>query len=248
MDNDFSQLKQEITSILGEKTKIEEPISFSKDDKEFTYSNGIRTWVGALFLDIRRSSKFFKENNEDVVARVLRAYFREIINYLSKNEKQREIGLRGDCVYAIYSVPEKSDLNNIFDDAVWLVTFNKMFQKILLQNHFPTFSIGIGLGAGKDLIIKAGKEHTEYHDKIWIGDAVINASNLSSLGESEFGYPIYADSTFYYNIKDFPLGADSNESNASLFQEFKTSNGMIVYRCNAIKTAFNNWINDEFDK
>lgn len=241
----YKESRKKVLEILDDKTDIRSESSIPRDESTFTYANGIKTWVGALFLDMRDSSIFFTENKPDVVARILRAYYSEIIKILEDNDIYREIGIRGDCVYAIYSVPQKSDLNAIFDDAITINTFHKMFQKILYQKNYPRFSIGIGLGANEDVVVKVGRKYTQHNDKIWIGDAVVNASNLSSIGDSYNGYPICVDSTFYFNIKDFPIYEGSKEKNSSFFVEDYIK-GKTIYKCNVVNTAFVQWINRDF--
>ena len=64
-------------------------------------------------------------------------------------------------------------------------TFQEKFQEILKNRNIQGFDIGIGIGYGEsDLVIKAGKEYSGINDYIWVGDAVIDACNLSSLGNS----------------------------------------------------------------
>lgn len=237
--------RKAVLDILDSKTQIRPEEKIPQNDSEFSYKNGVKTWVGALFLDMRDSSSFFTENKPDIVARIMRAYYSEIIKILEDNENYREIGMRGDCIYAIYCAPKQADLNEIFDDAVVINTFNNMFQKILAEKNYPQFSMGIGLGASEDVVVKVGRKNSGYNDKLWIGDAVINASNLSSLGDSEKGYPIYVDSTFFYNIKDFPIGKDETQTNESFFVE-ETRDDEIIYKCNVIKTKFEQWIDNDF--
>lgn len=126
---DYEESRKRIEEILNSKTQIEEVDSISNDEDGFTYENGVRTWVGAMFIDIRNSTDYFKENDAEKVARIMRAFTSEIIGILKQNEKYVQIGIRGDCVYAIYSTPKKDDLNNILSDACFINTFQKMFQK-----------------------------------------------------------------------------------------------------------------------
>ena len=240
---DYAQGKKRISEILNSKTKIEETETIPKSDEEFTYENGIRSWVGALFVDIRDSSDYFKNNNADKVARVIRAFTSEIITILSNNEYYRQIGIRGDCVYAIYTASKKANLHTIVQDAAIINTFQKMFNELLEKNGFKTFSIGIGLGCGKDLIVKAGKEGSGINDLIWIGDAVVNASNLSSIGRKNGLKSIVMDSLFYSNIKHF--NANPNEILGDLFKEaYSAELGMTIYHGNVVNTAFDNWIEE----
>lgn len=164
----FKDEEKKINSIIHSKTEIKPLDNIPSDESQFTYENDIRTWVGALFVDIRNSTKYFKNNKEEIVARIIRAFCNEIIYILNQNDNYREIGIRGDCVFAIYSAPKQKDVSKVLDDAAMIVSFNKMFQDILKDNNMPTFKIGIGLGASKDLVIKAGKKRTGINDNRWL--------------------------------------------------------------------------------
>ena len=54
---DFNKSRQTIESILQSPTKIVEKNTVPASDSEYTYENGIKTWVGSLFVDIVDSSK-----------------------------------------------------------------------------------------------------------------------------------------------------------------------------------------------
>lgn len=245
--NEYEESRKKIEDILNSKTKIEEVESLSNDEDKFTYENGVRTWVGAMFIDIRDSTDYFKNNNQEIVARIMRSFTSEIIRILSKNKSYIQIGIRGDCVYAIYSTPEKNILKSIMSDACYINTFQKMFQKILEKKQWPTFKIGIGMGASKDLVIKAGMKGTGIRDNIWIGDAVIDASKLSSEGNTGNIGPITMDSCFYINIKDYKC--NQREKYGDLIEPY-TSNKLntTTYHCDMIDINFNNWIGDNFNE
>ncbi len=240
---DYAQGKKRVLDILNSKTDIEEIETIPKSEEEFTYENGIRSWVGALFVDIRDSSDYFKENNADKVARVMRAFTSEIITILSNNEYYRQIGIRGDCVYAIFTASKQAHLRAIVQDAAMINTFQNMFNKLLEKNGFETFSIGIGLGCGKDLIVKAGKKGSGINDLIWIGNAVVNASNLSNIGNKNGFNPIVMDSLFYSNIKH--LNANSEETYGDLFKEkYSLELKTTVYHGNVVYTPFDDWVEE----
>lgn len=95
---EFSKSKDTIVSILNSPTKIVERDRIPSSDSDFTYENGIKTWVGALFIDIVNSSRLFQTANEDT-ARIIRCFCSEIISILRDDDNYREIGIRGDCVY-----------------------------------------------------------------------------------------------------------------------------------------------------
>ena len=52
MPYNYKDSKERVDNILSSKTKIENKDKVPASDGEFTYSNGIRTWVGALFVDM----------------------------------------------------------------------------------------------------------------------------------------------------------------------------------------------------
>lgn len=67
MDNydEFRNCKKRVIDILTSKTSIKEMDSIPSNEDEFTYENGIKTWVGALFVDIRNSTDYFKKNKAE---------------------------------------------------------------------------------------------------------------------------------------------------------------------------------------
>ena len=160
---------------------------------------------------------------------------------LEKKDTFRQIGIRGDCVYAIYSASTKSDLDDIFNCAILINTFQNMFQKILSANKFPTFKIGIGLGASEDLIVKTGKKGDGINDNIWIGSAVVNASKLSSEANREYNDAIVMDGTFYFNIKELKANAEHDYSFYAT-QRLSESLREYVYSFDMILVEFNDWI------
>lgn len=236
----YRKIKSEIIEILCSKTNIEKVEKIPDNDNEFTFENGIQSWVAALFIDIRDSTNYFKDNKNEKVARVMRAFTSEIISYLCLNDNYREIGIRGDCIYAIYSTPKKDDLKRILSDAIYINTFQKMFQEILYENGFETFEIGIGLGCSNDLIIKAGKIGTGISNKIWLGNAVIDASNLSSLGNKGQYPPILLNSCFYNNVYEFK--ANDNYTYQQYFNNYLINSNTECYGCDMITIDFNDWI------
>ena len=86
---DYKKSKETIESILNSPTKILEKDFVPSSDSEFTYENGIKTWVAALFVDIVDSSKLFQGANEDT-ARIIRSFCSEIISILKDDSKYKE--------------------------------------------------------------------------------------------------------------------------------------------------------------
>ena len=234
----YKNSKSNIINILKSETPIEEKETIPSD-QEFTYENGITCWVSAIFVDMKNSSELFKSKDEKL-ARLLRAFTSEIITIFQNFSKYSQIGIRGDCVYAIYSTPKKDDLNEIFYIAAYVNTFIKMFNKLLSENKYSTIGVGIGLGCDKELIIKAGRSGTGINDKIWIGKAVVDAANLSSVANRHGYKKIAMNSCFYNIIKDFSNNKKEWFNHISSSKYFDGD----FYECDVIKTEFNKWIED----
>ena len=237
----YRNSKANITNILKSKTPIEQKNTIPADN-EFTYENGIEAYVSAIFIDIKSSSELFATRDEKL-ARLLRAFTSEIITIFQESNTYRQIGIRGDCVYGIYSTPKKEDVVEVFDIAILTNTFMKMFNKLLQENHYTSIGAGIGLGCDKELIIKAGRSGTGINDKIWIGEAVVDASNLSSIAK-RYGFEnIAMSSCFYNNI--IGTKKKQNSKYAEWIKKVHENNDYFngaFYQCNIVRTDFDKWI------
>ena len=135
---DYKKSKEAVKAILKSPTKIVEKDNIPASDSEFTYENGIKAWVGALFVDLVDSSKLFQSPNEDT-ARIIRSFCSEIISILKDDSNYREIGIRGDCVYCIYNAPYQTDLVDVFRHAYRINSFMSMLNKLLTKNGYCKF-------------------------------------------------------------------------------------------------------------
>lgn len=240
---DYKKSKETIESILKSPTKIVEKSNIPSSDSAFTYENGIKTWVGALFVDIVDSSELFQSPNEDT-ARIIRSFCSEIISILKDDENYREIGIRGDCVYSIYNASNQNDLVNIFRHAYRINSFMCMLGKLLVTNGYPIIKAGIGLGCGQDLIIKSGHNGSGINDKVWIGKAVVDASHLSNVANRNGILPIAISPLFYDNI--IKQLYEENIGYASWIKSHTARYYANVdfYHCNIIETNFDKWIEE----
>ena len=117
-------------------------------------------------------------------------------------------------------------------------------KKILSKKGFPTFSYGIGLGVSEDLIVKAGKKGTGINDLVWIGDAVVDASNMSSIGNKNGFDPIVMDFCFYDNIKDIAV-TSKNKYGDWIHEKYSSALNKTVYHGTIIMSAFDKWIEEK---
>ena len=240
---DYKKSKEAVEAILRSSTKIVEKSLIPSSDSEFTYENGIKTWVGALFVDIVGSSKLFRSPNEDT-ARIIRSFCSEIISILKDDSNYREIGIRGDCVYCIYNAPYQTDLVEIFRHAYRINSFMQMLNKLLNKFGFPTVRAGIGLGCSQDLIIKAGQSGSGINDKIWIGKAVVDAAHLSDVANRNGVSAIAMSPLFYDNVIEH-LCKENEKYKSWISSHTSGYYGSVdYYHCSIIETDFDKWIEE----
>ena len=238
---DYKESKQRVVDILDSKVDVEKKDSIPSSDSAFTYENGIKAWVGSLFVDIVDSSRLCKSPDK-TTAKIFRAFCSEIIAILKDDDNYREIGIRGDCVYCIYTANLQSDLVEIFRHAYRINTFMKMLNKLLNKKGYEQIQAGSGLGCGEDLIIKAGHSGSGINDKIWIGKAVVDACKLGNTANRNGIGAITMSTLFYDNVID--ILKEENENYSSWVKAHTSSyyGPIDYYHCDIIQKDFNNWI------
>ena len=235
----YKEGKKRVEEILRNNLEVIENNRLPKSD-DLTFDNSYYSWIGSIFVDIRGSSKLFKNNDNKEISKLIKSFTSELIEILRKSDNLRDIGIIGDCVYAIYAVPTKEDIKDLYLKACYCNTFIRMLNKLLEKYKMPTFKAGIGLGASKTLVIKVGRKNVGINDKVWIGDSVIDASNLSSIAcKGTFGN-ILMSPVCYNNVYDV------HKKIEKLFEKRYHEDYGNCYSGNAIIIDFNNWINNGF--
>ena len=241
-DYDYKAGKKRLQKILDGKVEVIEQ-SRVPSDLEFTFDNGYYSWVSAIFVDIRKSTELFNEKDKVKIARIIRSFTSEIIEILRQGDNLREIGMRGDCVYAIYTTPKKDDVYELADRTFWINTYMNMLNRLLCNRKLPTITVGIGAATAQELVVKAGRKDTGINNKVWIGNAVTNAAHLSSAGSKNGNSSILYSNCFYSNIID-ELVERSGEKARSWFSEKYDSNLGYYYTGAVIKSEFDKWISN----
>ena len=240
MSYDYKEGKKRVEDILDNDLTIVEKNELPNDDN-FTFENGYYSWVTAIFVDIRNSTELFNENDKEKVSKIIRCFTSEIIEILRDGDNLREIGIRGDCVYAVYTSPSTDDIYDIKDKAVNINTLLKMLNKLFTNRGWSIIKAGIGVSTAKELVVKAGRKGSGINNKVWIGNAVTMASNLSSLGNNNIYDPIVFSNCTYNNIikkyrKDY-----GEQVNEWFTKRYRPDYGTF-YDANIIIKDFNNWI------
>ncbi|MED4613088.1 adenylate/guanylate cyclase domain-containing protein [Bacillus subtilis] len=241
---DYRDRKRKVEEILDKTDEVKEVNKFPRDE-DFTYTNGYKAWTGAIFIDLRDSTSLFTDKNDVDIAKVIRGFTSEIIEILRKDteENLKEIGIRGDCVYAIYSAPLKSDIYDICNRAVYINTYMLMLNELLSERDLPNIRAGIGLDVSKTLAVKAGRKSSGINNLVWIGQSVAKASKLSDLGNKNSINPIVMSSDFYTNYMDVEDEMNKNNTRQLWSEVYSPSLGT-YYHGNVVYLQFEKWIRE----
>lgn len=248
--------KSNILKILNSPNEVKESNNISEIEDStngsLNFENGVRGWISSIFIDIVDSSSLFQGKKDKTIAKIIRAFSSEIVDILNDTQLYRQIGIRGDCVFGVFSTPHKKDIDTVFNMAVDINTLRGMLNSLLEKGNFPKIEYGIGLGCSKDLVIKVGKKRV-VNDLVYIGDAVVNASNYSSIANRNQISTIAMDRCFYSNILD--LQKESNKDFESWISiEYKktpyytTTKEVDFYHCDIIRKQFSDWIRNGMPK
>lgn len=238
---DYNAGKKRIQEILNNKLQVIQNTKIPNNDN-FTFSNAYYGWVTAIFVDIRNSTDLFSQEDKEIVSKIIRSFTSEIIEILRKDDLLREIGIRGDCVYAIYTTPNKEDILEIMDKSFYINTFMKMLNKLIAEKGFSTISVGIGISTAQELVVKAGRKDVKINNNVWIGEAVTKASNLSSLGNKNNYRSIVLSYLTHKNIINLFVEKNGTDSKLWFNEKYDSKIGTF-YDVDIIKSNFNEWIN-----
>lgn len=243
---DYTKGKERIEAILYDDVDVIEQDELPKDS-EFTFDNAYESWVTGIFVDIRDSTKLFSQEDKNKVSRLIRAFTSEVIEILrldnqgKPDDNMREIGIRGDCVYAIYTTPKQDDIYEIADKSFYINTYMNMLNTLLEDAGYPTIKVGIGVSSGKDMVVKAGRVNVGINNLVWIGSAVTMASKFSGLGNKGGTQSLVFSNCSYSNFID-RLKKECPDAESWFSEQYDYELGT-YYTASIVKTDFNNWIN-----
>ena len=164
-----------------------------------------------------------------------------ITEIMSNYDKQIEIGIRGDCVYGIFSTPLQKDIYHIANMSFYINTFiNLLNFKINEKTEINPISIGIGVASSEITVIKSGRKYKGINDKIWIGDAVVEASHLSNIANKNWNKPIIFSKLCYDNFIN--LFKEEKPESYFWFNQI-TNENKFCYTADIIIDDFRDYIN-----
>lgn len=232
----YSKISQRISNYLVQEMDSEERRRIPAE-REMTYSNGYSMRISAIFIDIRNSTQLFAHKDRDMVTRIVRSFVSEMIRML-QTDNCYDIGIRGDCVYGIYSTPKDTGVYSVYQLAIQANTLLKLLNSHYLAEGFPRIRVGIGLANNTDLVVKVGSKGQGISDLVWVGKAVPTASKLSGYGNKNGILPIVMSKQFYKTISAL-FGKNGDEK-----EWFTKDNvdGRIIYHCDILDEEFDRWI------
>ena len=242
----YIERKEKVEEILDNTDAVNEVDKFPRDE-EFTYSNGYKAWTSAIFVDLRNSTSLFTNQNDVEISKVIRGFTSEVIEILKSNvdtNDLKEIGIRGDCVFAVYSTKYQVDLYEVANRAFFVNTYIRMLNKLLSDRNLPNIAAGIGLGASETLAVKAGRKNSGINNLVWIGESVATAAKLSDIGNKGTFEPIVMSDLFYNNMIDILVEENPNKNVKSWFRKGTDEKFGHFYNANIIISDFDNWISD----
>lgn len=201
---------------------------------DLTYTNGFYANCSALFVDIRDSSGLTSHYKRPALAKLYRAFISEMVAILNSDLLVREVNIVGDCVWAVYNTPRKSDIDDIFSLAAKANTLKKLLNIKLEKRGYDTaLKFGIGVDYGRALMIKAGYSGSGINDVVYMGDVVNRAAHLAHKAGRGWADPIWIGEVFASNL---------NAENAALLQANYTWDIGSYRSGNIVNSAMNDWV------
>ncbi|MCB8043277.1 hypothetical protein JM654_00840 [Microbacterium oxydans] len=224
-----------IEDILDQPAGQFEELKALPDRDTLTFTNGFYAHCSALFVDIRDSSGLTSAYTRPQLAKLYRAFISEMVAVLNGHPRVREVNIVGDCVWAVYNTPTKSDLRGVFSVAARANSLLKMLNRALTSRGYEAIRCGMGLDYGRALMIKAGFSGSGINEVVYMGDVVNRASHLAHEAGRDGCPTLFIGSVFHQNLDEASMNLTSKQVVQGLG---------IVYGANVIRTEIEKWVND----
>ncbi len=193
--NDFFSGTYEITD--GYVIPDINDIQFGKKGRELE--------LAVVFIDIRESTKIVDGFRRETAAKMYKSFLYSIAKIAKSNEGELR-SFNGDGVLMAFNGDRKR--SNSVKASMQMAWYCKNILKPKIESYFAknnqlkdiSFDFGIGVDAGKVLVVRGGIRGENNNDLVWVGNATNYAVKLSGL--SKDGYHIYISEDVYKNMSD----------------------------------------------
>ena len=167
--DDYQAISQRISSYLNQPTASEKRRKIP-EEKEMTKFNGFETRISAIFVDIRNSTELFADADRDMVSRIVRSFANEVVRFML-SDNCYEIGIRGDCVYGVYSTRTDATVYSVYTIAAQINTLIGLLNQHYIRKGYPRIEVGIGLATNTYRVVKVLRRGTGVSERGWLGGA-----------------------------------------------------------------------------
>lgn len=171
------------------------------------------------------------EHTRPVLAKIYRCFISEMVAMFNGFSQCREISINGDCVWAVFDTPYKSDVDCAFNAACKANALVSVLNFKLEKKKYSTIQVNIGLDYGRALMVQAGYKGSAINDVIWMGDVVNSACHLCSEERGYFGKTIVLSSLVYENL------SQENQNLCSIFDSPRS-----LYHSSAVNVELSDWL------
>lgn len=228
----YTSSSERIESILNQPAGAFEEVDSLPDRDKLTYTNGFYSKCSAIFIDIRDSSGLTAKHKRPTLAKIYRAFVSEMVAVLNSATIVREVNIVGDCVWAVYNTPYKSDIAEVFTIACRANTLLKLLNHHYSAKSIDPLKIGIGVDYGRALMIKAGFSGSGISDVIYMGDVVNSAAHLAHEAGRGWNKAIYVGGDIHLNLSE-----DDQSYLAPAYFD-----GRSVYSGDTVLKKMNEWV------
>lgn len=191
---------QRLDGILSASNSGYEEINYIPDRSKLTFTNGYYINVGAIFVDIRKSSELPNEHKRPKLAKLYRSYISEVVAILNGYYECKEVNIVGDCVSGIFEATLKPQIERMIDAAAQINSLIKILNYKFRKNGIVEISVGIGIAFGRVLMVKAGYSGSSINDVVWMGEVVNEASNLCNQANKSGKQVILINDAVFSNL------------------------------------------------
>lgn len=160
------------------------------------YKNGIKVGICSMNINIKGFKDLYHNMDITNLAKIMKSLITEIKSIVGQT-KYLKLNIINENIMVIYKVSQLSDLNTIFNTAININTFIKIFNDMIKKYYDIVIKIGIGISYDKELVLSL--KNDEQIDNIILGDVINDSLNLSFKANKDLS-PIVLDNRFYTGL------------------------------------------------